>query len=132
MTTIAFACFAAAQAVWAETEADYRVRIEIVTLDRAADIVVRSLADRAENCRLEIMREEQEAFVDEILAAILSDLSIPEEHHAELSPVLDDKLDALDGGEAMFDAKMDANFEILRRDDQRLILLVRDCQLLGS
>ena len=106
-------------------------RIGALTVEQATDLTIQFIADLAENCRVQVVYSELDAYLPPFLGSMLSFLDIPEARHAELRPFLEDKLDSLDGVEDSLDAKSDANFEVVARDDDSLCCTSETVRLSG-
>lgn len=125
-----------AQPIWADEYDEARARIETLTEAQAIRLAGLYLSDQSADCRVELRREDfadEEATLTEVLVSMLTNLQVPAEYHAELAPMLELRLDSFDEGmdERMF-AQMDVMFEIVSQNDERVVLLERNCQVLGS
>ena len=118
--------------VKADHETGPLARIEALTAEQVSDVMISFLISKAENCRVELLRKDNDIFRGEVFEAFFVQLNIPKQHHAELAPALEGKLYRIDGSSVIVGKTLGMYFQLVREDEDRMVLLARDCQVLGA
>lgn len=118
--------------VKADQETDPLARIEALTAEQVSDVMFQLLRDRVESCRIEFVSRDMVPFKLEVLGTLSKQLDLPEQRHSELSRALARKIDSFDGPDQDFLERLNATYQFPAGDEDRTVLLVRNCQVLGS